>query len=119
MVTAGRVATASVAHFADVLAETTAETGEIAGEAIGSGVEQAGDVGSAIVARVRELLEQVSLRSDQPMGLDISPLGDLYVSTEMADRGHVEAALGSDAQLHQLLNRWTSLTGQSTFRYNP
>lgn len=119
MVTAGQVASDSVSRFAELFAQTATGTGAIAGGAIASGVDEASNLGQSIVERVRELLALAALPSSDTMGLELSPLGDIYVSTELADRGHVEEALGRDAQLRELLGRWSSLTGQKTFHYSP
>lgn len=116
--TAGRAASDSVARFADVFAETAAGSEEIASGAIASGVDEAGNVGQAIIERIRSLLAQASLAGEQSLGLELSPLGDVYVSTESAGRGHAEAAVERDPQLRELLSRWTSLTGQETFHYS-
>ena len=118
MVTAGRAASDTVVRFADVFAEAAAGSEEIASGAVASGIDEAGSIGEAIIERIRGLLAQASLPGDQPLGLELSPLGDIYVSTDSAPRGDVEAAVDRDSQLRELLSRWTSLTGQQTFQYS-
>ena len=133
LTTAGRVATHSVERFADVLADVGESSMETANRAsagapgstpgsAASGPEakpdDAATLGQSIVQRIRSLLAQASLPSEQAMTLELSPLGDVYLSSETPQRSSIEGALDSDSQLRELLGRWRSLTGQKSFPYN-
>lgn len=124
---ASRATTQVVEQFADVFAGLASDAEPEAAEeaaalqradSAGPG-ERLQKIAGSIVDRIRQLLDGASLPAGQPLSLELSPLGGLYVSGETDQRGSIETALAHDVQLRELLGRWSSLSGKRSFAYSP
>lgn len=120
---ASRATTQAVERFADVFAGIAsgaepAAAGQSSKSADTGPGERLQAVGGSIIQRIRHLLGAASLPADQPLTLELSPLGGLFVSGESDQRGSIETTLARDPQLRDLIGRWSSLSGERTFSYS-
>lgn len=127
VVAASRAGAQAVEQFADVFAGLGSGTPSAAADesAALSPADSAGpgdrlqEIAGSIVDRIRQLLDGASLSDSEPLSLELSPLGGLYVSGETDQRGSIETALAHDVQLRELLGRWSSVSGERSFAYSP